>query len=355
MEPNWTVRNYRQGDEKRIVDLWNIIYGDIFSYEYWDWKFRLNPAGFKPENTIVAETPEGEIVAGFALMPLKTRVGDAEVTVTQGADLVTHPDYQRQGLFRTLATQLYDLAGKAGLPWTYAYPDIETAAYEGHMKMGWADVLHVNQMTCVLNPRAFVLRREMSGVKKYAMRKYIGTVHKPKPPHPEKGVKVEEVEAYGPGLDEFWSDVAGDYPVALKRDSAYLNWRAAHPSGSYVRIQAGRNGDVDGYAVLARRDRAGMKQGYILDCVTRTGERECVNGLMDWIFHWAEKEKLDALRFWVPEWHRYNRLFRMFGFFSKPTKIALILRKNSEEEMTEDAALFDGKQWFYSMLDTDHI
>ncbi|HYC77862.1 MAG TPA: hypothetical protein VEI02_09565, partial [Planctomycetota bacterium] len=72
----FVVRRRLAGDEEAIVDLFNRVFGPADpeyapkDVPWWRWKYALNPAG---AHTLVAEDPEGRLVAHYGGVPMVVR------------------------------------------------------------------------------------------------------------------------------------------------------------------------------------------------------------------------------------------------------------------------------------------
>ena len=107
----WKTRSYVPGDVDGILALRRAVFGDLdrvrLKPEIWRWQFVDNPAG---AGYVRLAERDGAIVGQYAAIPtrfrLNTGVGE-ERTFAMSCDTMTHPDYQRQGMFVTLAQELY--------------------------------------------------------------------------------------------------------------------------------------------------------------------------------------------------------------------------------------------------------
>lgn len=83
-----------------------------FTKEYLIWQYLDNPNG-----TVVsynAWTPEGDLVAHYAAIPIKMVIGGYEEQGLLSLNTATHPEHQGRGLFVRLASATYEYAKENG-------------------------------------------------------------------------------------------------------------------------------------------------------------------------------------------------------------------------------------------------
>lgn len=117
---DWTVREVIQDDLDGIRGLFNIVWGYNRPWSFDHWRYFNGPYGSCP--AVVALN--GSTLVGFYTgLPTKIRVGREIITGIQSMDTLTHPSYQRQGVFVTLAEACYKAAQGRGFEIIYGFPN----------------------------------------------------------------------------------------------------------------------------------------------------------------------------------------------------------------------------------------
>lgn len=121
----------------RLATLYHACFDVVPPVNYFSWKYRDNPSG-----SLVGfeATHQGAVVASYAVIPEAYVVDGRPRVVWQSMDTMTHPDYQRRGLFVTLARMTFDHLASVdpefliiGIP--------APASHAGFTKkLGWSDV-----------------------------------------------------------------------------------------------------------------------------------------------------------------------------------------------------------------------
>ena len=117
MKHEWSIRPYIDGDEERIFELYQAVYPE---QEYdmkrwmmnWRWMHKDNPAGV---SKIWLAEHGSKIVGHSAIIPVVMKIGTEVITGFQSVDTMTHPDYRRQGIYETLAKNVYAEFEKEGV------------------------------------------------------------------------------------------------------------------------------------------------------------------------------------------------------------------------------------------------
>jgi GNAT superfamily N-acetyltransferase len=215
---------------------------------FYEWQFRANP--FLPD-----DIEEGCLLAiedkrvigylGFIFAPF--RVHGRVVSGGYPVHLLVHPQYRGKGLatslYRKLMERVEIAAGTAINPLTRGLYLRLGCRYFGELPR-WIGILDPEACMALLpdptQSRAIVARRQI-----------------PAPPFPEQAYLL--TGRFNRAMDDLWTRLATDLPVASMRNAAYLNWRyMAHPVFRYETVvleDSGRWSAVGIFRVENVRDR----------------------------------------------------------------------------------------------------
>lgn len=270
-ERAWTTRNGTAADCAGILDLRRVCFGEVDPIRGaeagWRWQFVDNPAG--PGYVRLAEH-DGRIVGQYAAIPTRFRLrGDPTSRImAMSCDTMTHPQYQKQGMFVTLARELYDdLATQHGVTTVWGFPN--DSSHPGFVnKLDWFDTHVFPTLVKPLRTRA-VLQRYL---KSSAVAGVLGPVADaawhlvaPKPREP-KACVIQPVRAFDDRFAELWERHARIAQVVQVRDPAHLRWRfTALPAFNYEPWEVLVAGKLEGYFVTRTLELFGLPFGALVD------------------------------------------------------------------------------------------
>ena len=94
-----------------IVDLLNLALGQRPDFQrdvaYWEWKHEQNPFG---KSIVLVAESDGRIVGIRSFLRWRLAINGQEIEAACPVDTVTHPDFQRRGIFRQLTMAASDEA-----------------------------------------------------------------------------------------------------------------------------------------------------------------------------------------------------------------------------------------------------
>lgn len=222
------VRPYRPGDESEIVAAFNRVFPWARrTVEDWRWQFAGNPEALR---CYVAALPDGRVVAQFAGLPRRARIGRTTRSFSEIVDSFADPEFRaglkKPGVFARTA---------------YAYIDRHCRADEEAFAYG------------LPNPDAYRVGRRLLGYAPLGDVPLFVADRSAAATADVGGLELEETPELPADLDDLWERAAAGVAAAVVRDRRYLAWRYARPGVSYRRV-AVRDARRDLVAFLVLRD-----------------------------------------------------------------------------------------------------
>lgn len=326
----WTIRDYRLGDETRILSLFRHVFGVDRTREHWRWKFQANPAGH--DYMRLAETPSGELVGQYAGLPVRVAWGETTQIFTQIIDVMVDRRFRlglkRPGLFAELANAYitdYLVSGKVAVGYGFPTPE---ALRIGRRVAGYVP----------LHPVARLVRD-------------LGDCPSDSLPWRARRLQVESVDRFGEDVDRFWVQVGPSLGVATVRDARYLNWRYADcPDVRYIMLTARRrlSGGLAGIAVM-RLGFTDQPLACLVDWLVPDGATPVALALLTRCETLARDAGMTQLQAWFRPSGWPSQLLLDRGYRAEPTIYHLVaLTKIPEISLDRVNA-----EWYYTMGDSD--
>ena len=326
------------------------------------WKYFQNPAG--QIHGCCAEI-EGQIVGFYGNAPLRIKVGTEVIAGAQALDAMVAPAARRHGLFVKLGDWVHTHMTEAGVALSYGIPNPISRA--GLVKrMGWDYPGEIPRYVRVLDPGAVVEASGLKGLKAQAYRLALRAIQALRPgsrPSPaDSRVQIREVTAFDARFDDLWVQVAGDFPIAVVRDCAYLTWRyAQNPLVRYTILIAERDGVLCGYTILSHRD---MEKGVlaVAELIVVPGDVSAGLALLAAATAYAQKAGAAQVQCWMlPQHAFYTRLLERSGFIYGTGRFlpglfryttSLIVKLPADSTLSPDPRHL--AHWYMTMGDQDY-
>jgi len=240
--------------------------------EYIAWQYERNPYLKPGQMPLFVQFREGRIEgqAGARLVRLKN--GPCEETAHWITNLLVDPASQRRGIGTALERVCVAETGLA------LALDVTPAAEKLLRREGASDLGLVPVYVRPLDvealwarkpaPAPAVLAPMASRIVRLLDRRETRLLRK-------DPLALVRVDRFSEAADEVWESCAAHYPVLVRRDRVYLNWRFADdPLHRYELFEVRREGKAIGTAVLRTGAWGGVPAGFIVDwlCAPRDGE-----------------------------------------------------------------------------------
>jgi hypothetical protein len=273
--PRWTIASYVDGDEARIVALFERVFGKSMgaseSLEHWRWKFARNPV--RPEMIELVWDAE-RLVGQYAISPRKLRFNGEPQLGALSLDTMTDPDYGRQGIFTASAEACYARLAAAEFACVYGFPNANSIhGFEKHLR--WQVVMPTPVLVKALDVGAFVAGK----LGRPGLEPWLSIASRQVSRAPSlidalsarmRGVpalRVRVFDRFDADVDRLWARCEKQHRAWVVRDHEFLAWRYdARPESNYLRLRLeDRQGELAGYAVLAFAEREQGLCAFVMD------------------------------------------------------------------------------------------
>jgi GNAT superfamily N-acetyltransferase/N-acetylglutamate synthase-like GNAT family acetyltransferase len=358
------LRRFGLSDTVEVTQLLSTVFKTHFSSEWWNWKYKHNPAGFWGEqgDIWVAESSDG-IIGYYAVMPERMKFGSETVTVAQSIDTATHPDYRGLGIFPTLAEKVYSDAQNR-YRFLYGFPS--KMAYKGFLRLGW-NAIQMNGLVKFLDYedslRNFLgntllfwsgktLLKSMAAIRSISSKAFTRE-------NKDDSVEIDRIHHFSNDINDFWESLRPEYEMAVERQVDFLNWRFSEIFGNY-QLYVARSAEekIIGYMALRKTKMREADSLVIVDIQTMSGYKRCLSRLVNTAVEFAKEEQMDLIYCCLPQWHNTVKMLSQLGFISLnwiPKRVSqfndyAILYPYDEKNLISKAR----QRWFYTLADTDY-
>jgi hypothetical protein len=279
-----------------------------------------------------------------------------------GCNALVHPGSRLKGVYLALREITFEQIREQRF--TYGFP--KPSAIYPHGKAGVLPVTRLPPLVLPLDMSALTKTRFSNPLLRLGLdlgwRAARISVLRPRRSSSERyHLQISEHNYFDERFDYFWEKVADKYPIIVKRDRAFLNWRFCTPSfRSYHVLSAQVGNEIVGYAVLRCADIGGVKAGLIIDLLVEGGARGEAAGirLLEETRHWFSASGMAlAGCLMLPHTQEY-KVLRRAGYVECPERFTpqtfTLAAKSFSPQLTSEF-LGDSKNWFITSANHDAV
>lgn len=345
------IRDMHPEDQPAVLALVRAVWGEELTkakMAQWQWLYEKNPNN-PPGGPRAKIVRDGDRVVGlFRCIPVPMKFGDRYFTNDWNVDLMIHPDYRGKGLALGLARALLKEGDvNTGLPLTGSPTYMILKKLNGR----FVDVAPYPQIIRPFRMHAYARAVAKLPFFSHAFAVllwiYFRLVVDRRKSVSDPALIVHRISAFDGSFDAFWEKVQADYPIIVKADSRYLQWKFfGRPDVTYTVFRATRERELAGYIVLRSDERAGMKTGFIVDILAARDDAAAIEALVDETLSWFRRERVDLVStqtFFIPT---YRGVMRKKGFLTKPSRrVRRIILTINNDGIPRDLVR-DPRNWF---------
>lgn len=355
-ERRWTIRPATAVDCAAVERLTKRAFGDAqddaCAAQRWRWLFVDNVSG-APMHYLVADA--GERLAGqYALIPVRMQHAGRPVLGLLSVDTATDPEFERKGIFTTLARQLY---GASSAALVYGFPNARSAP-TFYAKLGWT-ALRFPKVFRPLGDLARVARAlgvrtpdlmDVTGPVLDAANSVEYTLAR------LRGATVVPLDAIGPWADTLWARVAPALGTCAIRDRRFLAWRFTSGPWRYRLHGLVRAGEITGIAVSRIRSWRGIQIATLMELLVDPQDRIGARALVADVIRHARAAGASALQAIVTPRHPHRGALVRMGMIPLPSRfvpeMSFGVRINGPDAIPNQAMHSD--DWYLSGADLDY-
>jgi hypothetical protein len=346
----WSPREYRDGDEEQIRELQRICFSlsSANNSQWWKWQFINSPDG--TARIWLAEAKQ-KVVGHYAILPLRMKIENETKMGSFSLDTMTHPDYQHQGIFVTLANRTYDDASNNDIIITYGTPNDQS--YPGFIrKLQWFDICTVPLLVKVI-AWGNILKGRL-GIPTF-IGNILGYIYDNMTSHgslsQNVNIETEQILSFDERIDEFWLNASNMKSIMVVKDRKYLNWRYVDkPGHNYKIFIAKRRGEIVGYIVLTQ-ERDDLAGWLIVDLLTLPNEDTAAQVLITRAIGYSKEKGAAKISCWMLQGAVYYRTLKKMGFIGRRSLLRLCARINVPRLSEEFVA--NPNNWYFVRGDND--
>ncbi|MGD9344558.1 MAG: GNAT family N-acetyltransferase [Candidatus Aminicenantes bacterium] len=347
------IRKYRPGDESKINDMYNSVFGTDRSLETWHWKYNLSPRG--DIKLIYVMEDDGQIVGQYANLPLDVIYKGQMILGAEPVDISIEEGFRGKKLVVPLFATQPPLARAEGIRFGFGFPN-EAHYPVGREVLGYKDVGDVLLMRAYLNP-LLILAKLVRNPKILDLLRPLSKwlsrfLYRRRWKESQEDGTLEQVTSFDERFDRFWERMIGRYPIMVARHRRYLNWRyVQRPDVEYSTFTAIRDGELQGFVVLSVQHRF-VRQGLVADLLAV--DEKTMEILMKQAMRYFLAKGVDMVSSWNWAQTEFLRVVENLGFRRRRVAAPLVCMI-FDDQLIDESFITDPQNWYVTLGDSDGV
>lgn len=292
--------------------------------EMYEWLFEKNP--YNKSGNMMYLLKEGDKVIGCdGLLPNELYVNGKVLLTAHSVKSMTHPDYKKQGIFRTMTQNSCERGKEDGVDVVIGLANDQS--YPAYQRFGWPTLFEKEVYVKPILINNILKRRIKIGVLAELGNSIYSTFMKNKLKNQmDKDIKFEILNKVPEEIQECWDKYKSKYKVLLVRDYKYCNYRYnERPDVDYVTILAKLNNEIVGFAILHNALANGSKMTSAVEFFTDPSNERYIRALSDGIAKYCYDNKLEYAVIGTGLYGQYRSTLLKNGF--------MVTRKSPKNNM----------------------
>lgn len=326
---------------------------------YWYHKLFTNPAG-PPIAHVAVQKESQEIVGSLSCVPLRYRLRGQNVTGLVAQDMGVLPEHRRSGTILHLHKLAEEEAARSMPAFAQGTPSSMAEIVGTRILKG--------TRLCPLP--VFSRRVSVRGMLPKRLRPRLNSSDKANRLSAWKGmnclqraynmcrrddIEIEFLTEFDDRFDELWNRVQDVWPLALIRDSAFLNWRFVEDPVREYEIWVAMQGEkLLGYCATLNQEREGLSRGRVVDFLCDPDYPGAAEALLLQSAGMLLTSGIDVLVGWFLPSETWSNLLGRVGLRYHPEETRHIVVRSLFDENC-NGLLTDPRQWYYTGADSDQL
>lgn len=291
----YTIRLCEPADMDDFLSLYETVFGDDGSSEWFQWKYIDNP--YVSHIPMFVAEHDGKIVGTRPYLAFEMYVDGKRLLSIQTGDTMVHPDHRRKGLFTRMTERSFDYYGGFDDPvLKFSVPN--ALSRPGYLKLGCKEVGPLTTYYRVQSPQSMAGSGATGLVAKAATpiaRRYYDYKLDSTRGKADNSITVTEHNTIP--VDAFVRLYQKGSPAEIHavRDHRFYRWRYGNPQWEYTAYTATESGETIAGIVIGRQERPDGAVVQLTEVVPHRGGDRRTAGLSTLLGHILDVHRDAAL------------------------------------------------------------
>jgi len=352
IDRSWEKRPFNKNDQEKIAELYKNVHSRPFELHEWKWQFQ---GAFAEEGYIWVADHQGTLAGQYATVPIRMQIANQNIKGALSLDTMTHSDFRKQGIFVTLAKEVYNQLGSKDVKLVYGFPNENS--FRGFIKhLDFVVLENLPALTRPLNISEILRSKIRNGVVARLVGTPVQTVFDVlfKRKIGSRDIKIEQKPEFPKEVDQLFRELSPEFPNLVIRDYSYLKWRYdQNPQHNYDNFFGYRSGKLAGFCVCSRTERKGITIGLIVDLFASPSDEELIASLVKTAIQRFSKQKMMLVSCMLTKESPFKKILNKLGFIFPIKRFPFIIRRNTDDLDINN--LITPRNWHITYGDGDFV
>ena len=295
------IRDYKYGEENKILDLFELVFKKKMSLDYWKWRFLDNQVN----TTLIKLMWDKDLLVGhYSVFPVHVNYDNICIISGLSMTTMTHPEYNGLGIFPQLANSLYDDLPMKNVELIWGFPN--SKSHKTFIKnLGWSNVSSIPILSLEFDKITPIFNENFKVINEFDIK------------HSKRHKEIFQ-----------------KYKFYLTKSVEYLNWRYIFcPSSKYIILEIDK---ITGSFIVCKEyiDKNFNKQIDIVDwCIEENFK--ITNSIIKHLAYMFEKSIYKCLNIWIPLNDIRHIYFEQLGFNNSLPLTYFCVKPNDKNFLNE--------------------
>ncbi|MBP7222241.1 MAG: GNAT family N-acetyltransferase [Sedimentibacter sp.] len=305
--------------------------------EMYEWLFDKNP--YNKSGNMMYLLKEGDKVIGCdGLLPNELYVNGKTLLTAHSVKSMTHPDYKRQGIFRTMTENSCERGKKDGVDVVIGLANDQS--YPAYQRFGWPTLFEKEVYVKPILINNILKRRIKIGfLAELGNSIYASFMKNKLKGQMDKEIEFEILDRVPEKIQKCWDKYKSKYNVLLVRDFKYLNYRYnERPDIDYTTLLAKLDNEIIGFAILHNAVANGSKMTSAVEFFTDPFNKRYIRALADGIASYCYDKGIEYAVIGTGLFGQYRDVLLSNGFMvtRKPPKNNMMIAHILSDKVSLD-------------------
>ncbi len=303
--------------------------------EMYEWLFNKNP--YNKSGNMMYLLKEGEKVIGCdGLLPNELYVNGKTLLTAHSVKSMTHPDYKKQGIFRTMTQNSCERGRQDGVDVVIGLANDQS--YPAYQRFGWPTLFEKEVYVKPILIKNILKRRVKVEILACIGNSIYSTYMKNKlKNHMDSEITYEILDTVPQTIQNCWDKYKNKYKVMLVRDYKYCNYRYnQRPDVNYVTIIAKHDNEVVGYSILHNSVANGSKMTSAVEFFTDPTNERYIKAMANGVAKYCYDNGIEYAVIGTGLYGDYKKVLLNNGFMvtRKPPKNNMMIANVLSDKVT---------------------